>query len=89
MDWQTVINISLGSMMGIVGWFAREIWETIKDLRREIHELDQKMHKDFVRRDDFKDAMAEHKRDMQRGFDEVKELIGAVFKRVDNKQDRT
>jgi len=88
MDWQTVINISLGSMMGIVGWFAREIWETIKDLRREIRDLDQKMHQDFVRRDDFKDSMAEHKKDMQRGFDEVKELIGAVFKRLDQKQDR-
>jgi hypothetical protein len=88
MDWQTVINIGLGTMMGLVGWFAREIWETIKDLRKEIRDLDQKMHKDFVRRDDFKDAMADHKKDMQRGFDEVKELIGAVFKRLDQKQDR-
>jgi len=88
MEWQTVINIGLGTMMGLVGWFAREIWETIKDLRKEIRDLDQKMHKDFVRRDDFKDAMADHKKDMQRGFDEVKELIGAVFKRLDQKQDR-
>jgi hypothetical protein len=86
MDWQTVINLSLGTMMGLIGWFAREIWETIKDLRKEIKDLDRKMHNDFVRRDDFKDAMAEHKKDMQRGFDEVKDLIGTLFKQ---KQDRT
>jgi hypothetical protein len=85
MDWQTVINLSLGTMMGLIGWFAREIWETIKDLRKEIKDLDRKMHNDFVRRDDFKDAMAEHKKDMQRGFDEVKDLIGTLFKQ---KQDR-
>lgn len=86
MDWQTIINLGLGSIMGLIGWFAREIWETIKDLRKEIKDLDRKMHQDFVRRDDFKDAMAEHKKDMQRGFDEVKELIGTLFKQ---KQDRT
>jgi len=86
MDWQTVINLSLGTMMGLIGWFAREIWETIKDLRKEIKDLDRKMHSEFVRRDDFKDAMAEHKKDMQRGFDEVKDLIGTLFKQ---KQDRT
>jgi len=88
MDWQTIINFALGSFTALIGWFAREIWDAIKELRKEIRDLDQKMHNDFVRRDDFKDSMAEHKRDMQRGFDEVKELIGAVFKRLEQKQDR-
>lgn len=88
MDWQIVINIALGCVIALVGWFAREIWDAIKELRSEIKQLDQKMHTDFVRRDDFKDAMADHKRDMERGFTEVKDLIGALFKRLENKADK-
>jgi chorismate mutase len=88
MDWQTVINFVLGGFTALIGWFAREIWDAIKELRGEIKQLDKQMHQDFVRRDDFRDAMAEHKQDMQQGFREVKELLGAVFKRLENKQDK-
>jgi chorismate mutase len=88
MDWQTIINFVLGGFTALVGWFAREIWDAIKELRAEIKQLDQKLHTDFVRRDDFKDSMAEHKRDMERNFTEVKDLIGALFKRMDNKADK-
>lgn len=88
MDWQTIINFALGTLIGLIGWFAREIWDAIKELRGDLKQLDQKMHYDFVRRDDFRDAMQEHKRDMQDGFKEVKDLIGALFKRLDNKQDK-
>jgi chorismate mutase len=88
MDWQTVINFVLGGFTALIGWFAREIWDAIKELRGEIKQLDKQMHQDFVRRDDFRDAMAEHKQDMQQGFREVKELLGAVFKRLESKQDK-
>jgi chorismate mutase len=88
MDWQTVINFVLGGFTALIGWFAREIWDAIKELRGEIKQLDKQMHQDFVRRDDFRDAMAEHKADMQQGFREVKELLGAVFKRLENKADK-
>jgi chorismate mutase len=88
MDWQTIINFILGGFTALIGWFAREIWDAIKELRGEIKQLDKQMHQDFVRRDDFRDAMAEHKVDMQQGFREVKELLGAVFKRLENKQDK-
>jgi chorismate mutase len=88
MEWQTIFNFFIGGITAFIGWFAREIWESIKEIRKEIKNLDTKMHNDFVRRDDFKDAMAEHKKDMQRGFDEVKDLIGALFKRLENKADK-
>jgi len=33
MDWQTVINIGLGGVLAALGWFAREIWDSLKELR--------------------------------------------------------
>lgn len=88
MDWQTIINFALAGFTALVGWFAREIWDAIKELRNEIKQLDKQMHQDFVRREDFREVMQDHKRDMERGFDEVKELIGALFKRLENKADK-
>ena len=88
MDWQTIINFGLGSLLAALGWFAREIWDAIKELRKDLRDLEQNLPENYVRKDDFKDAMSDVREDMREGFKEVKELIGAVFKRLDNKQDR-
>jgi hypothetical protein len=85
---QALFNWIVGVAGALVGWTLKVIWDSLRDLRTELKSMDAKMHDDFVRRDDFKDAMAEHKQDMQNGFREVKELIGALFKRMDNKVDK-
>ena len=88
MDWQALINLVLGSVIAALGWFAREIWDAIKELRKDIKDIEQALPENYVRKDDFRDSMQDVKEDMREGFREVKELIGAVFKRLDNKQDR-
>ena len=88
MEWQTVINFGLSCVVAALGWFAREIWDAIKDLRKDIKDIEQALPENYVRRDDFRDSMQDVREDMREGFREVKELIGAVFKRLDNKQDR-
>jgi hypothetical protein len=88
MDWQSIFNLAIGLIMASLGWFAREIWDSIKDVRRDIKDLDARMHTDFVRKDDFKDAMAEHKNDMNAGFREIKDMIGLLFSKLDKKMDK-
>lgn len=85
---QMVFNWIVAFAGAAGGWILKIIWDAIQDLKRDLKVMDTKMHDDFVRRDDFKDAMAEHKQDMQNGFREVKELIGALFKRLENKADK-
>lgn len=88
MEWQTIINFGLGTIIAALGWFAREIWDAIKELRRDIKTIEQGLPEHYVRKDDFRDAMQDVREDMREGFKEVKDLIGAVFKRLDSKQDR-
>jgi hypothetical protein len=85
---QVVFNwvVAVAGFLG--GWVLKVIWDAITDLKKDIRAMDTKMHEDFVRRDDFKDAMAEHKQDMQQGFREIKDLIGVLFKKLDGKQDK-
>lgn len=85
---QIVFNWIVAFAGAAGGWILKVIWDAIQDLKKDLKIMDTKMHEDFVRRDDFKDAMSEHKADMQDGFREIKELIGALFKRLENKADK-
>jgi hypothetical protein len=85
---QVVFNWAVAVAGFLGGWVLKVIWDAITDLKKDIRAMDIKMHEDFVRRDDFKDAMAEHKKDMQDGFREIKDLIGVLFKKLDSKQDK-
>ena len=88
MDWQSVFNAILVIGLGGVGWFGREIWESVKMARKEIRDIDVKIHQDFVRRDDFKEAVAELKSDMKEGFSEVRSSLQLLSNKLDSKTDK-
>jgi len=64
------------------------IWDSLQELRKDVRTLDTKMHEDFVRRDDFKEAVSEIKRDMKEGFSQIDRTLGLLFKKLDNKADK-
>ena len=85
---QMVFNWIVAFAGAAGGWILKIIWDAIQELKKDIKGMDTKMHEDFVRRDDFKDAMSEHKADMQNGFKEIKEMINNLFKKLDGKADK-
>jgi hypothetical protein len=72
MDQQT-INLILGACMGVAGWFARELWTAVQDLKNDL----SKLPTIYVARLDYKDDMRE-----------VKEMLGKIFDKLDNKVDK-
>ena len=50
--------------------------------------MDTKMHEDFVRRDDFKDAVTDIKQDMKEGFVKMDRTLGLIFKKLESKEDK-
>ena len=85
---QVIFNWVVAACGFMGGWILKVVWGAINDLKTDLKSLDKKMHEDFVRRDDFKEAMSDMKTDMREGFKEVKEMIGQVFDRLNNKQDK-
>jgi molybdenum cofactor biosynthesis enzyme MoaA len=83
MDSQAVFDWIVGIGGAVVGWALKMIWEAIKDIRVDIKDLDKQMHEDFVRRDDFKEAIREIKDDMRAGFSKVDNTLGLIFKKLD------
>ena len=84
MDWQTDINIGLGSVLAALGWFAREIWDSLKELRRDTHQIEKDLRELYVRRDDLKEVRIE----MTARFDKLESLIGSLYDRLNDKADK-
>ena len=96
---QHIFNWAVALAGALGGWILKVIWDMLREMRLEIQardtrlqddlkKLDVKMHEDFVRRDDFKDAMNEVKNEMRSGFDKIDRTLGLIFKRIDSKEDK-
>jgi hypothetical protein len=88
MDEQVLFNWIVGVAGVLGGWTLKVIWDSLMELRRDIKTMDTKMHDDFVRRDDFKDAVRELKEDMRSGFSTVDATLRLLFKKLDDKENR-
>jgi hypothetical protein len=77
MDWQNVINISIGSLLAVGGWFARQLWDAVQKLKSDINRLELTISDNYVKKDDWKD-----------GIKELKEMLGKIFDKLDSKADR-
>lgn len=86
---QIIFNwvVALAGFLG--GWVLKVIWDAIVKLQDDLKRMDDKMHDDFVRRDDFKDAVKEIKDDMRTGFANADRILGLIFKKLDSKEDRS
>jgi len=85
---QMVFNWAVAAAGALGGWILKVIWDAIVELKKDIQRMDTKMHEDFVRRDDFKDAVREIKEDMKDGFDKIDNTLGLIFKKLEKKEDK-
>ncbi len=77
MESQTVINLVLGVASTAIGWFARELWTAVKDLKADLAKLREELPKTYVTRDDFREDMRE-----------LKDMLGKIFDKLDGKADK-
>jgi hypothetical protein len=93
---QDIFNWAVALTGALGGWILKVIWDMLREMRVEmqgrdiriqddLRKLDTKMHDDFVRRDDFKDAVKEIKDDMKAGFISVDATLRLIFKKLDDK----
>ena len=77
MESQNLINISLGLGMSVVGWFARELWSAVKELKADLAKLSQELPREYVLRSDYRE-------DIQN----IKEMLAKIFDKLENKADK-
>lgn len=59
LDFQSVLNLLLGSLSAILGWFARELWSAVQSLKDDVYKLREEIAKDYMPKEDFKQFKAE------------------------------
>ena len=77
MDYQIIVNIILGALVSIVGWFAKEIWSSLKVLDTDINRVRQEMPVNYVLRETYRDDVKE-----------IKEMLRLIFDRLEHKVDK-
>ena len=71
MDTQSLINLAGGAALTALGWFAREVWGAVGELRRDLHQIEVDMPKEYVQKIDL-DKRMQHIEDMfQRIYDKL------------------
>lgn len=88
MDWQTVINLGLGAILAGLGWFARELWDAIKELRSDIRKIERDLPEVYARRDEFRETIKEVRNEMNNRFDKLENMIGSLYDRLNDKADK-
>lgn len=77
MDQQSLLNVFFGLFSAVAGWFAREMWSAVKELKGDLSKLREEMPVKYVAKDDFKE-----------GINEIKNMLSRIFDRLDNKADK-
>lgn len=85
---QMIFNWAVAAAGAAGGWILKVIWDAIVELKKDLRNMDTKMHEDFVRRDDFKEAVGEIKQDMKDGFNKIDNTLGLIFKKLEKKEDK-
>jgi len=77
MDMQSIFNLVGGAAIATGGWFAREIWGAVKELRKDLHELEVDLPKSYV-----------SKFDMDKRMDHIEDMFKRIYDKLDGKADK-
>lgn len=78
MDFQTIVNLVGGALLAITGWFARQIWDSVQELKNDIHQIEVDLPTYYVKRVDIDSR-----------FDKLENILERIFDRLEQKVDKT
>ncbi|WP_369952208.1 hypothetical protein [Ralstonia syzygii] len=77
MDIQHLIDLGLAVGMTVLGWFAREMWSAVKELRADLAHLREELPKQYVLKDD-----------LEKAIDRIDSKLDKIFDKLDSKADK-
>ena len=77
MNNQDLINALLGGGFTVLGWFARELWSAVKELKSDLAKLREDLPREFVARDDYREDIRD-----------IKAMLAKIFEKLEQKADR-
>ncbi len=78
MDAQNLVDLSLAVALTVLGWFAREMWTAVKELKSDLSHLREQLPKEYVLKDD-----------LEKALDRIDAKLDKIFDRLDAKADKS
>jgi len=77
MEFQPLFNFVGGAILVAVGWWCKEIWNSVKSLKDDIQAIEVDLPKNYVT-----------KKDIESRFDRIDATLERLFDRLDAKVDK-
>ena len=77
MDTQSLINLAGGAALTALGWFAREVWGAVNELRRDLHQIEVDIPKEYVQ-----------KIDLDKRMTHIEDMFQRIYDKLDGKADK-
>jgi hypothetical protein len=76
-DAQSLINLAVGIILTGLGWFGRQLWDAVKDLRKDLHKIESELPRVYIAKDEFRHEIQE-----------LKHICNEIFRKIDDLRDR-
>ena len=73
MDTQFFFNLFAGLAIGVGGWLARQLWDSVQRLKEEVHQIEVDLPRHYIRKDEFKDVLKE-----------IRDIQAEIFRKIDD-----
>ena len=77
MDAQLVFNLVSGALLVGVGWWCREIWDSVKSLKDDVQRMEVDLSKNYVSRSEINTRL-----------DKIDQVLGRIFDKLEHKADK-
>ena len=77
MNDQTIINLIIGVVLSVLGWFARQLWDAVQNLKADMKQIEVDLPTHYVR-----------KEDLESRLDRMEASLNRIFEKLDNKLDK-
>ena len=77
MDTQNLINIIAGGAIGVGGWFARQLWDSVQSLKEDVHQIEVDLPRHYVMKDDLDKRMSH-----------IEDMFQRIYDKLDGKADK-
>jgi hypothetical protein len=84
MDWQIILNIVAGAIVGVGGWFARRLYDAVDSLQSDISRIELHLSENYVK----KSEVDGFRSDMDKRFDRIEVLLDKLYDKLDGKVDK-
>ena len=75
MDFQSMMDFVLPTACAILGWFCRELWTAVQELKSDLAKLREELPTHYVSKEDFNDRWTEVLKSLHRIEDKLDQKV--------------